>query len=114
MNTNDTSHIFNSFTPFPPNLLLHSRAFLRLALVVESHLCLHASVNCNTLQKKRRRERGMSFLDTDLPPILKVIESQYHLTYHRFSECSLKLPLLAEGFLDPKTCAITSGTQIVK
>lgn len=29
------------------NLLLHSRSFLRFALIVESHFCLHASVNRN-------------------------------------------------------------------
>lgn len=34
--------------------------------------------------------------------------SHYHLTYHRFSEYSLKWPLSAKGFLDPKTCNINS------
>lgn len=38
-------------------------------------------------------------------------ECRCYLTYHRFSECSLKSPLLAEGSLGPKTCHITSGNQ---
>lgn len=65
----DMSHLHT----FPPNLLLHSRAFLRLALVVQSHLCLHASVNCNTLQKKRMNQRGIRFLDADLSSLLKAV-----------------------------------------
>lgn len=54
-------------TSFSLNVLLHSRAFLRFALVVESHLCLHASVNCNTLRKrkKERKKKRHSFWDTE-------------------------------------------------
>lgn len=59
--TKGISHILNCFTPSLLNILLHSRAFLRLALVVESHLCLHASVNCNTLRKKERKEEGLAY-----------------------------------------------------
>lgn len=58
--------VFNMITAFPLNLLLHSRAFLRLALVVERHLCLHASVNCNTFKKKGKRRWQNSFWDTEL------------------------------------------------
>lgn len=33
------------------------------------------------------------------------------MTYRRFSECSLKSPLSAEGSLGPRTCSVTSGNQ---
>lgn len=72
-NEHKTLGCFISNAEFAVDSLLHGGAFLGLALVVESHLGFHPSVNGNTL--KTRREQMKCFKRT----------SEFNLMYTQYT-----------------------------
>lgn len=92
------------------SLLFHGRSFLRLGLVVESHLGFHASIDSNTLMWT---ESSLKY--TNYCIILKMLQCVFCITIDIFSvfkRCSPKQNVLRSQRPRGQKCSISVITLI--